>query len=300
MADKMLENNEQARKHAREVYDLARKITAEIHAEHHRPAVRFKLEPGEPGIFESKVGGTPYLARDMAWPLDSKGQGMNLLAQVDCAGLKGLSDFPTEGLLQFFIAWDDIWGMDYDDPVTQKDFRVLYHENVASSVTAEEVEAKRPPLPGDEDVCFLTPLCQNCRIVLQAPAEQGITGQDPRFDSLFSEKWNLLCPDTPVKGTWDMHKLVPERLRDYDATEQPGWDAPHHQLGGYPFFTQQDPRPGQYEDLDVLLFQLDSDMPKGSKDLVLWGDVGVGNFFINREALKRRDFSQVMYNWDCC
>jgi len=25
----------------------------------------------------------------------------------------------------------------------------------------------------------------------------------------------------------------------------------------------------------------------------------VGNFFINREALKRRDFSRVLYNWDC-
>ena len=50
MADKMLENNERARSEAREVYDLARKITAELHAEHHRTAVRFTLEPGEPVI----------------------------------------------------------------------------------------------------------------------------------------------------------------------------------------------------------------------------------------------------------
>lgn len=48
MADKLLENNEQARRTAKEVYDLARQITAEIQAEHHRPAVRFTLEPGEP------------------------------------------------------------------------------------------------------------------------------------------------------------------------------------------------------------------------------------------------------------
>ena len=64
MADKMLEANEKARELAREVYGLARRITAEIHAACHRPAVRFTLEPGEPSIFESKAGGTPYLPHD--------------------------------------------------------------------------------------------------------------------------------------------------------------------------------------------------------------------------------------------
>ena len=301
MADKMLENNERARSEAREVYDLARKITAELHAEHHRTAVRFTLEPGEPGIFESKAAGTPYLPHDMPWPLDSKGQGLTLLAQVDCAGLGGLPDFPQSGLLQFFSGLDDLFGAEFDHMTEQKDFRVLYHEAVDRSVTAEEVEAKRPPLPEDSE--DYSPVFQPCLILLKAPAEQGITEQDPRFNPLFADKWNPLRPDAPVKGTWDVHKLVPDRLRDYDATEQPGWDGPHHQLGGYPFFTQSDPRPGECEDLDVLLFQLDSDMrprEQGGRDLVLWGDCGVGNFFINREALKRRDFSRVAYNWDCC
>ena len=69
----------------------------------------------------------------------------------------------------------------------------------------------------------------------------------------------------------------------------------------YPYFTQEDPRinAGELAGLDVLLFQLDSDM-QDRKDLVLWGDCGVANFFISREALRRRDFSRVCYNWDCC
>lgn len=301
MADKMLENNEQARRNAREIYDLARKITAEIHAEHHQPAVRFTLEPGEPGIFESKAGGTPYLPHDMPWPLDSRGQGMNLLAQVDCSGLGGLPDFPQSGLLQFFTGLDDLFGAEFDHMTEQKDFRVLYHEVVDPSVTAEEVGAKRPPLPEDEDVRFYTPLCSGpCRILLQAPIEQGMNESAPLFDPLFTEKWNQARPELRVEYQWKIHELVAQRLRDYDATEQPGWKGPYHQLGGYPFFTQQDPRPGECDDLDVLLFQLDSDMPKGGKDLILWGDSGVGNFFINREALRRRDFSRVAYTWDCC
>lgn len=297
MADKMLEANERARKLAQEVQDLARRITAEIQAEHHRPAVRFTLEPGEPGIFESKAGGTPYLPHHMPWPLDSKGQGLTLLAQVDCAGLGGLPDFPTAGLLQFFISFGDVWGHSFDDPTDAAGFRVLYHEAADPTVTAEEVEATRPPAPEGTDDWL--PLCKNCRILLGPLTQQGINETDPRFDPLFAEKWNLLRPDAPVKGTWDMYNLVPERLRDYSATYQPGWDTAFHQLGGYPYFTQDDPRPGRYEDFDTLLFQLDSDLPEGG-DLVLWGDCGVANFFIRREALKRRDFSKVLYHWDCC
>ena len=62
---------------------------------------------------------------------------------------------------------------------------------------------------------------------------------------------------------------------------------------GYPFFTQYDPR--NDEKYDMLLFQLDSE-----EGFVMWGDCGVANFFINADALKRMDFSDVLYNWDCC
>lgn len=76
-----------------------------------------------------------------------------------------------------------------------------------------------------------------------------------------------------------------------------------HKLGGYPFFTQADPR--QYDENIhdyVLLFQMDSDYDykdgEQGKD-IMWGDVGVANFFICPEDLKNKDFSKVLYNWDC-
>ncbi len=47
----------------------------------------------------------------------------------------------------------------------------------------------------------------------------------------------------------------------------------------------------------ILLFQLDSDSEDG-KD-IMWGDAGVGNFFIHPDDLRKRDFSKVVYNWDC-
>ena len=34
--------------------------------------------------------------------------------------------------------------------------------------------------------------------------------------------------------------------------------------------------------------------------LVCWGDVGIANFFISRDALKKRDFTKGAYTWDSC
>lgn len=272
--------------------ELAKKIAQEIVEKNAQPVLRFSLEQGEPGIFESKVGGTPYLPGDMAWPVDSSGMGMELLAQVDCTELNGLPDFPHTGLLQFFFALDDVFGMDFDQQTAQTGFRVLYHETVDRSVTAEAVLTKKAPQREDRE-CY-TPLFAPCRMVFSAPAVQHINEQDYRAWAEFVSRWNALC-GTSFKDQWEYYNAT-KITREFPRAETEG---PYHQLGGYPYFTQSDPRPGQYEALDVLLFQLDSDMQKG-KDLVLWGDVGVANFFINQEALKRRDFSRVAYNWDCC
>lgn len=68
-------------------------------------------------------------------------------------------------------------------------------------------------------------------------------------------------------------------------------------LLGYPGFCQEDPRSYSKElrKYDALLLQLD-----GVADgYMMWGDSGVGNFFINGEALRKHDFSDVFFTWDC-
>lgn len=70
-------------------------------------------------------------------------------------------------------------------------------------------------------------------------------------------------------------------------------DTTGSKILGYPYFTQYGPRKIDSE-YDTLLLQLDSDNKH-----ILWGDFGVGNFFINKEKLKTKDFSDVLYNWDC-
>ena len=125
-----------------------------------------------------------------------------------------------------------------------------------------------------------------------------MTPGDFRFDSLFVQKWNQQKPDEPIEAAWDVFELLDEADDADDLFGYGDEDTPRHQLGGYPYFTQSDPREMAHSDLDTLLFQLDSDT-RGREFLVCWGDLGVANFFLSKDALQRRDFSQVMYNWDC-
>jgi uncharacterized protein YwqG len=73
------------------------------------------------------------------------------------------------------------------------------------------------------------------------------------------------------------------------------------QLGGYPSFTQADPREylNDGKQHDLLLFQLDSCYGSGQDWEFMWGDAGIGNFFISPEDLKAKKFENAWYNWDC-
>lgn len=95
-----------------------------------------------------------------------------------------------------------------------------------------------------------------------------------------------------------MEKLLPAIFRDgakldaYHDKQQ----TPPIRLGGYPTFTQDDPRfhsePGAIGDFALLTVD--------TTDGIMWGDSGVGQFLIHEDDLRRRDFSRVVYNWDCC
>ena len=124
--------------------------------------------------------------------------------------------------------------------------------------------------------------------------KQWRTTSDYRFQDAFIEKWNEYFPEKQTQNLWeldeDLAELVYEML---DITE-------NTQIGGYGYFTQTDPR--IYESLSEyteILFQLDScDDDNGCE--IMWGDCGVGNFFATKEQLKKLDFTNCLYNWDCC
>ena len=271
--------------------EKAKAIVAEVKRRTAAPCWKLTLQPEGPcGLLDSKVGGLPYWDPALPYPTDSQGNKMTLLAQLNFAQLGTEAPLPAQGLLQFFIGQDDVFGIDFDQPDSQKDFRVVYHPEPDPALTLEQIQALELPTHVEADLC--TPVIREAAFIAEKTV--GYMGPgDCRFEALFREAVRAVTGEDI--GEKNEYQYFDKADRDYFYDQL---SAAGHRLLGYPFFTQYDPREpeGPY---DTLLFQLDSDMAEDRKDLVLWGDCGVGNFFINREDLLRRDFSRILYNWDC-
>ena len=243
------------------------------------PCMKLTLTDSNPSIFESKVGGLGYVPHGEQIPTDSKGVQLRLLAQIDCSQVT-LPDFPHTGLLQFWILNDDLAGCDFDNNTHQDGFRICYYKELDRTVTEAEVNEKvGNNLPFGEDLFPVS----GCWGLAFSEETETISNGDCHFESYMEN------------AVLDAYQKEVEEIPDeiYEAAN----DGFAHKMGGYPGFTQYDPR--NEEDLhDVLLFQLDSDFGDG-QDRIIWGDAGICNFFINREKLKQCDFSDVIYNWDC-
>ena len=271
--------------------EKAKAIVAEVKRRTAAPCWKLTLHPEGPrGLLDSKVGGLPYWDPALPYPTDSQGNKMTLLAQLNFAQLGTENPLPRAGMLQFFIGQDDGFGIDFDQPDRQKNFRVVYHPEPDPALTLEQIQVLKLPTHVEADLC--TPVIREAAFT----AEKTVGYMGPgncRFDALFREVVRAVTGEDI--GEQNAYQYFDKADRDYFYDQL---SAAGHRLLGYPFFTQYDPREpeGPY---DTLLFQLDSDMAEDRKDLVLWGDCGVGNFFINREDLLRRDFSRILYNWDC-
>ena len=89
--------------------------------QHTRPTVTItpvKEAPEAP--WSSKFGGQPWWPRDLDYPHSASGNPLYLLAQINLAEAPALPGFPNRGLLQFFIANDEVYGFDFERSVAEK------------------------------------------------------------------------------------------------------------------------------------------------------------------------------------
>ena len=245
-----------------------------------------------PTIFDSKVGGLPYWDPAKTYPTDSKGNKMYLLAQINFDREKVESPLPQSGMLQFFLAYDDAYGLHYHDEIRQKNWRVVYHEKIDTNMNAELVEGLGIPTD-TENQEYCSPVLKSCVFHL-VKKETWITSMhSDAFDTLTLELAEELFGETEAEfgsdvfGDEQFTLIVEEDSHNKNS-----------QLLGHPYFTQEDVRE-EGSRYATLLFQLDSETVD-KEEITMWGDCGVGNFFINAEDLQRLDFSNVLYNWDCC
>ena len=246
-----------------------------------RPVVTITLEPmAVDDIRASKVGGKPYWTAGRAYPSGSDRRPLFLLAQIDLGAMpQPLKGYPRSGLLQFFIGETDFYGANFESDMSfeqlqeQRNFRVVYWPRT----DAEPVEIAAR----DSERLPFTPTRPR-RMRFDVGIE-SLSSSDYRFDAAFGQGG--------MASACEAHAAT--LGIDPDTFGEAVWDARSgsgHKIGGYPYFTQEDPRSnGPYE----LLFQLDSD------DEMMWGDAGVAGFFIDPAALAQADFSRVAYSWDC-
>ena len=259
-------------------------------------AVEIKTKEAENlALTASKFGGVPYWNfAEKTYPCDREGNKLVLLAQINCLELPknpDLPEFPEIGLLQFFIALNDSMGLDYDNPISQKDFRIIYWEKVDENISIDNILAQDIPttLTMTDDEFF--PIYDGTEYALNFDLQTTSLGEHSfEFESEVkkaAKELDIVIPDDGECSALFDEEEESSKIKGLKSNAG-------HWIGGYPFFTQTDPRTwGDFDNYGILLLQIDSD------DDIMWGDCGVGNFFITREDLKNRDFSKVLYNWDC-
>ncbi|OZA93594.1 MAG: hypothetical protein B7X57_04500 [Erythrobacter sp. 34-65-8] len=226
----------------------------------------------------SRIGGPVWLPDGESWPVDAGGKRMTFLAQIDFAALPPLPDYPTSGVLQFFIARDDLYGLNFENP-QQGGFKVIFREDLTTPGRLET----GPVTEGQRYVDDFSPL------------DPGIV---PKGVALTAQPFT----HRPDIGVWQFHEAVGKHLdtaahdalydhiNTLDPLKRSNW-----RVGGHPEFTQSDWRyETAFRDVDRVLLHLWT-----SDDVLMWGDSGQGHFAIRREDLLKRDFSKVFYNWDC-
>jgi uncharacterized protein YwqG len=235
------------------------------------PYLAVDLEEGAPDEpTGSQLGGMPWWPKGLAFPTGTDGKPLFLLAQINFAETPKLTPFPRKGLLQLFIGADNLFGANFDDLLKPSGFSAIFHEDLKQAVDLKAAPRKLPkgaflPLETPFDARALTFALD------QMPAEPS----DYRFEKLLPE---IVATDSGVDAYCEFAATAAIRL------------------GGYPSFTQDDPRGAGINATvgDFTLLTLDT------TDGIMWGDSGVGQFLMHESDLKRRDFSKVAYNWDCC
>ena len=275
--------------------EFAKKVYDEIWAEYEKTAqtktfTKITLTENELKITDSKVMGLPYIPKGAQIPQTANGDKMMMIAQINCDDLQGLADFPEKGILQFFVLNDEdgLLGLDFDNQTVQDSFRVIYHEKIEEFYDENELKSIYNPYNFEES--YITNDNESYKMNFE------LTSEKERFEDMFYHIFRKICKEKGLKQTqedWLYRKLL--NFMQYSENY-------YSQCDGFAFFTQDDPREynEEYKKFDTVLFQLNSEFDENTRNWkVCIGDAGVINFFINRENLKKKDFSEILYNWDC-
>ena len=192
-------------------------------AKHSREACYITWRPQDnPPSHTSRLGGQIVWSSDTPYPHCHQ-RPLVFLAQINFAELSTMQDYPQQGLLQFFIADDDVMGCSFEEESpsqqTNSSYRVVYWSDLACLDTVLE------PV-----VTKYSPHCPEKSYVMQFElVKQSLN----IHDVIFEKALGYSIYDLPVPDGVDEEDIYEELQEDIQWTSQ---------VGGYASFTQQDPR----------------------------------------------------------
>ncbi|MBR0477344.1 MAG: DUF1963 domain-containing protein [Treponema sp.] len=263
-----------------------------------KSALLLKPKPDTvPSLTSSKIGGIPYWPSAKEYPRDEEGKKMHLLCQLnlsECKDSCGL--LPQSGILQFFIspAGGDVYGMNWDRPTEQKNWRIVFHEQTEESLSEDQIKEIAAP----ESEYPESPILKSIALEF-SPSTSYIKSDDYKMDQLVKDAAKKITGKDFEGSIYDL--LGPDEINTPASQVYDMLEETENYMLGYPSFVQYDVRSYMPKEeaayFDTLLLHLDSLSADGK--IMCWGDMGCANFLMNSEALKRCDFSKVFYTWDC-
>lgn len=236
-----------------------------------------------PNVTDSKLGGLPYWPSNAPYP-ECDGEKMSLLTQINFSEIEENDLLPREGILQFFIASNSshTYGVNFKNPDLQESFKVVYHPSIEESVT---IDAPRL------EECENSPLHMEVALNIE-PALSFININDPEFNDIYKTVVAKLFHDDDPGEMFQFFNNEEMCAIEQALMFSP---TPGHQMTGWPKFVEGDPRnEEQQEQFNTLLLQLGSQFTDNG-ELLMWGDMGIAQFFIAQENLQKLDFSSVFY-----
>lgn len=250
-----------------EVIELLKKETE-------KNCYKIEIVKGTPSILDDKLGGWPYLPVGEIYPKDKNGRALSLLLQINLKNID-LPNFPKKGIFEVFTNND--WPCKYSIK--------LFEEG-------KEYQTEFPEL--DYEFPFIS---KPLKIVLNKD-KAYMSLNDYRIDS-------VLCPiiqkvyGIKVKSLLDFLDTF-EDDNGGDWYEGLNQSLNHHKmtLGGYPDFTQSDPRESMRIKKDECLFKIDSGIER-TKSIQI-GDSGIIFGLISATDLENINLKKALVDWDCC
>ena len=252
-----------------------------------RPYIKITTAVKDAGLTESKFGGYPYWEEGKAYPVDKHGEKLALLAQINLADVPK-SSLPETGILQFYIALDDLMGLDFDGDTSG--YKVIYFPQIKEPLSIERLKE-----------LGITAFCDCDEKMAYPPFRKTYA---LAFENATDWAWDFTSEEI-VEAIKEIAGIEIDPRALYRTLSRETFNAlfaslenAGHKMFGYANFTQTDPRTSE-DEYPVLLLQIDSEFGKGSDKEIMWGDAGIANFFISEDDLKNRNFDDILYNWDC-